>query len=212
MRTCVLTANLNGFDRVHMPVEQSVPCDYHCFTDSDFPPIAGLSPRLQYRIPKTHGWQMKPGYDYYIWLDGSVTLMREDSVAWLVDQLGTNSMAFFAHPDRQTVRQEVEYLEKKKDHPYLKARYENGLHKEQFAEIEASGYPDGMLLASTVFIYRNTQGVQEMLKEWLYTSVRYFTCDQVALPYLIWKYSLGVKQIDLNPFDNPHTKLVSSHR
>lgn len=212
MDLVVLTANLGNFDRVARPVEQSVACDWHCFTDEDFPPIAGLSPRLQYRIPKTHGWQMKPGYGLYIWLDGSMTLTRPDSVGWLLEQLGHNDIAFFHHPDRQTARQETNYLEARKEHPYIKSRYENGLHKEQMAEIEATSYGDDRLYASTAFVYRPTRAVQAMMKEWLYTSVRYFTCDQVALPYLIWKYNLKVADIRLNPFKNPYLKIISKHR
>ncbi len=213
MSTCILTANLGSFDRVQKPVDQTVDHDYHCFTDEDFPPIAGLTPRLQYRIPKTHGWQMKPGYDHYLWMDGSMTLTRPDSLEWLLAQLGTNDIALFKHPDRNTARQETDYIELKKDHPYIASRYQNGLHKEQMAEIEAEqAYTDDQLFASTVFVYRDTPAVRDMMKEWLYTSVRYFTCDQIALPYLCWQFGLNVKVIDLNPFKNPYLAVASKHK
>lgn len=211
MKTCILTANLGGFDRVKEPKDQSVDCDYHCFADKDFPPIKGLSPRLQYRIPKTHGWQMKPGYDVYLWLDASMTLDCKDCVEWFLNQLETYDIALFRHPDRQTARQETNYIEKKKDHPYIKSRYENGLHEEQMKEIEATGYEDETLYASTVFVYRNNMAVREMMKEWLYSSVRYYTCDQIVLPYLLWKYGLTVKMIDQDVFKNSHVKVVSRH-
>jgi hypothetical protein len=156
---------------------------------------------------------MKPSYDNYVWLDGSMTLTRPDSLEWLLDQLGTNDIALFKHPDRSTARQETDYIELKKDHPYITTRYKNGLHKEQMAVIENEGvYEDDVLYASTVFVYRNTRQVQDMLKEWLYTSVRYFTCDQVALPYLCWQFGLNVKVIDLNPFKNPYLAVGSKHK
>jgi hypothetical protein len=215
MKVAILTASLGGFDRVQQPKEQTVACDWHCFTDEDFPPIVGLSPRLQYRIPKTHGWQMKPGYDFYIWLDGSVTLPREDCVQWYLDQLGdTHDIVIFKHPDRSTARQEADYIERllQKEHPYITPRYKGGLHEDQMREIEATDYVDDRLYASTMFVYRNSPAVQEMLKEWLYTSVRYFTCDQVALPHLLWKYKLRVKELDMNPFKNPYLTVASRHK
>lgn len=214
MNTCILTANLNSFDRVQEPVKQSVDHEWHCFTDDDFPPVIGLSPRLQYRIPKTHGWQMKPGHEVYIWLDGSITLVREDSVAWLLDQLGSNHMAIFSHPDRTTARQETDYIEKmlQKEHPYIVSRYKGGLHQEQMSAIEDTSYVDDKLFASTAFVYRPTDAVQTMMKEWLYASVRYFTCDQIVLPYLMWKYGLRVREIEMNPFNNPFLKIVSKHK
>lgn len=211
MKILVQTANLGNFDRAQKPTKQSLAHDQHCFTDEDFPPIAGLTPRLQYRIPKTHGWQMMPGYDYYFWLDGSMTFTRPDSLKWLLNQLSSGDLAVFKHPDRHTVREETDYIERRKDHPYLKSRYENGLHLEQMAEIEASEYEDNELWASTVFIYRPTDCVQAMMKDWLYTSVRYFTCDQIALPYLAWKHGVQVLKINLDPFNNPYLQ-VSKHK
>lgn len=214
MEVAIFTANLGNFDRVEKPSHELAVYDWHCFTDKDFPPIAGLTPRLQYRVPKTHGWQMKPGYRYYIWLDGSMEFTRADSVEWLLGMLGNNDIAIFRHPDRSTARQETDYIEKllQEEHPYITSRYRGGLHKEQMAEIEATSYEDDALYASTVFVYRDIPAVRDMMKEWLYTSVRYFTCDQVALPYLLWKYGLNVKMIDMNPFKNPYLKVASKHR
>jgi hypothetical protein len=211
MKVCVLTANLGNFDRPQKPVKQSIDFDYHCFTDEDFPPIAGLTPRLQYRIPKTHGWQMRPGYDIYVWLDGSMTLTNPDSLEWFINHLDVADMAIFNHPDRNTAREETDYIEARKDHPYLKSRYENGLHKEQMAEIETSGFEDDRLWASTVFAYRPTKNVEHMMRAWLYTSVRYFTCDQIALPCLAWRHGVRVNNLLMNPFKNPYLTVASKH-
>jgi Protein of unknown function (DUF616) len=216
MKTCILTANLGNFDHVEPPMDQTIDFDWHCFNDKNFPPIGGLTPRLQYRIPKTHGWQMKPDYDYYIWLDGSMRLAREDSAAWLLEQLGTNHMAVFRHPDRSTARQEADYIERllQKNHPYIMSRYKGGLHEEQMGEIETlfTNYDDRNLYASTVLVYRATPAVKAMMQEWLYTSVRYFTCDQIVLPYLLWKHDLDVKVIELNPFKNDYLTVGSKHK
>src|SRR3989338_9885989 len=104
MRIAVLQANLGDFDTPVKPVSQSIPFTFHRWTDKNFPPITGLTSRMQYRIPKTHGWQMLPGYDYYIWLDGSVSFTRDDSIKYYLDQIGDNDIALFKHPQRQTAK------------------------------------------------------------------------------------------------------------
>lgn len=208
----VLSANLGNFDTPVDPPEQTIGFDFHRYTDEDFAPITGLTPRLQYRIPKTHGWQMKPGYKKYLWLDGSMTLAREDSLKFFADRC--EDMVVFRHPDgRNTIREEVEHIEQHliKGKPYITSRYKNGLHKEQWWQILQDDYVDENLYASTVFMYRNTPKVQEFMKEWLYTSVRYFTCDQIALPYLIHKHKLNVNVIEANQYKFEHLKRASHH-
>ena len=119
MKIALLSANLGNFDvNAKDPVKQDLPegiseITFHRFTDEDFPPITGLTPRLQYRIPKLFGWQMFPGYDIYIWFDSSCSLQRADCVKWFLDQLGDNDMAFFRHPWRSTIKQEVDHIEEK---------------------------------------------------------------------------------------------------
>ena len=214
----MLTANLNSFDNVVEPAIQKLPDGiemvYHCYDDLNFPPITGLTPRLQYRIPKTCGWQMKPGYDYYVWLDGSLSLTQEDSLEWLIDQLGDNNIAFFKHPWRKNIREEVEHIE---DHlargqPYITARYKNGLHREFLNRLEVEKYPDNVLYGSTAFIYRNTPKVQSALEDWWALQSRYFTCDQIQLPYVLWKHGLSVSVLDERLFKSDHVGLVSEHK
>src|ERR1051326_2688845 len=100
MKVAILQANLGDFDSPRDPVQQTVPFTFHRWTDDNFPPITGLTPRMQYRIPKTHGWQMLPGYDIYVWLDGTVSFKRGDCLQWYLDQLGDNDIALFKHPNR----------------------------------------------------------------------------------------------------------------
>lgn len=217
MKLAILSANLNSFDKVVEPVEQELPkgvdeIAYHCFTDSDFPPITGLTPRLQYRIPKCFGWQMFPGYDYYIWLDGSMSFTKEDSAKWFVDQLDNADLAAFKHPYRSTIQEECDHIE---DHlnqgkPYITSRYKNGLHKEQLADIQLDdNYEDDHLYASTAFIYRDSEEVRDAMRLWWLHQSRYYTCDQLAFTYAL--RGLAVRVIDENPFKAAYLTHVSKH-
>jgi hypothetical protein len=217
MRLCILSANLGNFDKVVEPVEQLLPegidsIAYHCFTDSDFPPITGLTPRFQYRIPKFFGWQMFPDYDYFIWLDGSLSFTKEDGAKWFTEQLKNADIAVFKHPWRKTIKEEADHIE---DHlqqgkPYITARYKNGLHKEQLKDIQLDKYyEDDHLYASTAFIYRDGEEVRDALRMcWLHQS-RYYTCDQLAFTYAL--KDLAVKVIAENPFKASHLTHVSKH-
>lgn len=218
----VLTANLGGFDTQVDPVEQfgvapaiTPVYTFHRFTDENFPPIAGLTPRMQYRIPKMWGWQMVPGFDYYVWLDGSVSFTSPDSLAWMLTKLGDKDMAFFRHPTRHTALEETQHIEEylAKGDKYLTPRYANGLHKEQYADITGNpDFIDDRLYASTAFIYRNSEEVRNALREWWLHTSRYFTVDQIALPYVLWKNDIDVADLGNNPFKGKYINLVSNHQ
>jgi hypothetical protein len=218
MKVAVLSANLGNFDTPYEPVIQDVynahVC-YHTFTDADFPPIAGLTPRLQYRIPKLFGWEMMPGYDMYMWLDGSSGFSGKDGLWWYMTQLKGYDMVLHKHWMRSTVAQEVKHIEDKlaQKSTYIVKRYNNGLHRQQYEIMKGDkGWSDTVLYASTVFMYRNTRKVQDMLKDWWYYQSRYFTCDQVVLPYVLYKHTIKVREIEKGPYDAGYISLVSSHK
>lgn len=220
MNIAVVTANLGNFDQLCDYPEQIVPeginsVDVFSFDDATFPPITGLSPRLQYRIPKLFSWEMVPGYDFYIWLDGSMSLAQIDSVNWLLHQMGNGDMAFFRHPWRKTISQEVGHIESKlqEGNEYIISRYLNGLHYEQLAIIQQDEhYTDNVLFASNVFIYRNNEKTRSALSSWWFYQSRYFTCDQVPLPWVLWNSDVDVRQIEGNVFKNEYISLTSKHK
>jgi hypothetical protein len=219
MKIAILSANLGNFDIPIDPVKQTITEEaevvFHRWTDSNFPPITGLTPRFQYRIPKMFGWQMLPSFDSYLWFDGSMSLQRPDCLEWFLKQLGSNDIAFLKHPERTTIKQEVDFIEEKLriGNKYLSNRYKNGLHKECYDEIiKDKKFKDDKLYASTAFIYRNNKRVQEMFKDWWWWQSRFYSCDQIPLPYVLWKNGLKVKMIDEELFDCKYLNLVNKHK
>lgn len=226
MKVAIIHINLGNFDNPVPPVSQELPegieqVYYHCFTDKDFPPITGLTPRFQYRIAKLFAWQMLPGYDYYLHLDGEWTLKRPDSLRWYLNELGNADMAFYAHPNRSTIQAEVDYIDDylnhrkgtKKGQEYLIARYNNGLHKEQLADIKLdSDFVDDKLYASTIMLYKDSEGVRDALRLWFLHQARYWTCDQVVLPYILWKSNLVVKTFSEQIYKTGHMSKTGHHK
>ena len=172
MKIAVITANLGDFDPKINGVEQSVPYDFYRFTDENFPPRhKAMTPRLQARIVKMFGWQMVPGYDYYIWVDSSLVLSHRDSVRWFIDQCDGVDMAVFKHPERNTIQQEADFLKERlnRNDPYIVSRYENELIDPQLAEIKADkSFADQNLFASSAFVYKNNPKVQNVMFHWWY--------------------------------------------
>ena len=208
----VITANTGKFEKERVWTEQTVSCDFHKFTDDTFPPRkAALTPRLQARIPKMFAWQLVPDYKYYIWVDSSMSVPSSDMAKWFLEKLGDYDAVFFKHPKRTTLASEAEFIKQKlqeKDY-YITPRYANELIDEELAEIQADkDYTDNLLLASTIFMYRNTDTVHTLMKEWWYHTSRYHIIDQLGLPYAIYKSKCNVKILDDNYTKLEHLKHV----
>lgn len=214
MKIAVISANLGNFDNVEQHVPQSIPYDYFLFTDENFPPrFKAMTPRLQAKIPKCFGWQMVPGYDYYLWIDADLVLTNSKSLKYFYDNCKENDVVVFRHPRRLNIGQEARYLQKGlKTSRYLSGRYQNELIQEQMLEItQDKDFVDDMLVIGTVFMYRNTLEVQKMLKEWWYHISRYHIIDQLALPYVLKKSGLRINVRDENYTDCPFLEL-KTHR
>ena len=189
MKLLIYTANLGNFDKVQRHVEQELPeginsIEYWRCTDDDYPPrINAMTPRLQARIVKMFGWQFKPDFDYYLWVDSSHRLHKPDLAKFFVDKLWNSDVAVFEHPDRKTIQDEANYLYERlqleamgKKKQYIIPRYEN----EDIDGILREVDPSAPLYATTAYIYRNTPEVQKALKEWWYTTSRFHSIDQLG--------------------------------
>jgi sarcosine oxidase delta subunit len=216
MKVAVITANLGGFERkvVHPP--QSIALDFHHFNDVNFPArFNAFKPRLQARVVKMFGWQLVPGYDYYIWIDGSSAFTGPDSARLFMEQSQNADVVVFKHPNRNTIQKEADYLKYRLsiNCPYITPRYENELIDEQLAEIKADkDFKDENLFASTGLVYRNTKAVQDMLKEWWYHTSRYHSIDQLSLPYVLAKSGLRVKVLPDRYSDSKYITYVRNKK
>lgn len=182
-----VTANMGKFDKPSN-------VDF-VITDKDFPlRDKSMTPRLQARIVKMFMWQFVPDYDYYLWVDSSCHLKDKD---WFLQQLGYNDIAVFAHPHRDTVQEEADYLKHrlKINCPYITPRYENEDIDGQLEEVD----PTAPLYASTAFIYKDSPRVRRAMKEWWYNTSRYHSIDQLSLPW-------AIKDLDVSVIEDNYLK------
>lgn len=197
-KIALIQASLGGFDKPEPHINQTLKHDEFLVTDENFPPrFNSMTPRLQAKIPKMFGWQMFPGYDYYLWLDGNLRLRHWESLQYFLDAIDEHDIAVLHHPRRDTVYWEYRYnwrgLNNNAPSNYLTARYTNELLDEQYEVIKNDpDFKDDLLVNGGIIMYRNTPEVQAMFKEWWYHVSRYLIMDQLSFPYVLKKSKLKV--------------------
>lgn len=219
MKIAYISANCGGTDKnlQDQHKKQTVPVDYFYFDDSNFPPRSeALHPRLQAKIPKMFGWDLVPGYDYYIWADATITLSNEIAVEWLLSKVRGHDIALFRHHDkRSSIGQELRFMERRMNglrgdsviQEYLNNRYQ---HEPMEAQVDQylsdPNFTDDMLYSGGLFIYANTREAREMLKDWFTENARWSIQDQLSLPYVLSKSGCKVKTIKRNLLKNEYVE------
>lgn len=200
-KIAVVSCSLGNFDKKIEHEPQSVKHDYFMFDDDNFPlRHNAMTPRLQAKIPKCFAWQMRPGYDYYLWVDGNLRMTHPDTVKFFLDKCQDFDMVALRHPRRTTVRWEGRYLRRglKLGSRYMVGRYDKEWLAEQMAEIESDpDFVDDLLVNGGIFMYRNTPQIQHMLKEWWYHISRYLIMDQCSFAYVIKKSGVKINALPI---------------
>jgi len=169
-----------------------------------------MHPRLQAKIPKMLAWDTDPGFDYYVWLDSTFSIVRPDAVEWIVNYCDGVDVTFFKHSKRSSVREELAFMQEhlKRGDRYLEERYNSEPLAEQVAHyLQDPAFEDSVLFECGVFVYssqlvknRNTN----VLKEWFYQNCRWSLQDQLSLPYALSKIACSRRVFDTTIFDNPY--------
>ena len=218
MKVAVISANLGAYDRhTEWPTLEAPPgveVSVHRFTDANFPPRPlAMTARLQAGLLKWFGPEFVPGRDVYLWIDASCT-PTPIAVTWFLEQMDEfgSWVAFFKHPDRQTIRQEYEFIKERLARPgerYLTSRYAGEWLDEQFAAIPdkplSLTMQNAQLFASTAFVYRDCANVREMFKEVWFGKTRYHLHDQLWLAKTAYEHiaRVPIRTIEADYLDCP---------
>lgn len=193
MRVTVISANLGGYEKAETPwVEQVLPdgvtLDIIRLTDENFPPRnKAMLPALQVGLPKWFGAELFPGAQVYIWIDASCALTSPYCVARWLEELGPNDLVVFAHPDRQTVKEEYEFIAERMQRPnerYLQPRYSGEWLDQEYEYICQRTDPATIpLYATTAFAYHPHFAIARVfLYTWL-AKTKWHLHDQLAFAY-----------------------------
>ena len=152
----------------------------------------------KYYKVKTHEIDILKGYDYYVWVDGSLLLRTEfvNNIQKLIDQ--SYSLINFKHPQRSNIKDEM-------DVSVRMGKYVNQDIPSQYAAYMKEGFPDDMgLFECTMIIKKNTPTINEAFDVWWIQNMQYSYQDQISYTYSLWKK--GIKPdhvINQEVFNNP---------
>jgi len=169
-----------------------------------------MLPRLRAKTERMIMWDLQPNYDYYVWLDSSFSILKEDSIQWIVDQCTDEVDAvFFKHSARKSVKEELCFvMDQITTNKYLKNRYYNEpLVEEVNSYFLDSDFNDTFLIEAGLFIYKNNiveNKEYNMMKEWFYNNCKWSILDQLSLPYLLQKFKIKFKFFETTIYDNPY--------
>jgi hypothetical protein len=213
-KIAVMSANLGGVDQVSLHVPQTMAYDYFPFTDENFPlRTKAFTPRMQAKIPKMFGWQLVPGYEYYFWIDGNLSLSHPESLKYFFDNCKDHDIVTLKHPVRNTIKEEVEFTIRKvkQRSKYVGERYTNEFLQEQYDVIaKDKDFVDDFLVCGGIFMYKNTPKVQDMFKEWWYHTSRYTMQEQFSFPYVLKKGGIKVN-VRPDAYDNCQWLKLTKH-
>lgn len=230
---CVYTSIVGNYDRLKPQPKQTVDCDWICFTDEQLAPIGEwqvitvlfpsvpASARARAKHIKVLSHQLFPGgffdesgarfaearhYDYLIWIDGSVQLLRPDFVEMMISSIGKSGWALFRHPWRDCI-----YDEARESADMVKYQQQPIMEQAEF--YRKSGFPSHYGLWCGGLIARRTDAhhLTAINELWWRETMRWTCQDQVSLPVVLWRLGLEVDTVPV-PFHNDYFGLDVAHR
>jgi len=202
------------------PKNTDIQVDYNRWNNENYPSrVNSMSPRLKGKILRMLSWEEQPDYDYYIWMDSTISMYRTDVIDYAIDRIGDADICLFKHPEYSTIKEELDLINDwmGNGNKYLINRYEGERCNEQVAYyLNDKEYVDDTLFATGCFIYSKKlveNRNYNLMKEWFYHNCYWSVQDQLSLPYLVSKMKINYKLFDYGIYTNPYfkfeTRLVS---
>lgn len=210
--TVIISAVMGTIDRLQIQAGHGVLVFDELREPLPFP-RRDVNQRLRAKYFKMSTHWLNSNFSAYIWVDGSFSIEPAGLRAFMARQLASADCAFFLHPTRRTILQELEYVKEQiaEGSKYLLVRYGNESMDKQVDAYVDDGFPVGdyPLLGGGLFIRRNTPRVNAAFDHWLIENLKWTIQDQLSLPYILWKHNLTYNIINGHLLSGPyhnHTK------
>lgn len=203
-RKVIYTALFGKYDEVHnMAVKEG--WDYFLFTDlpdtslpkntcwnivkvSELDKVKiSKSPHLINRWYKFHPHLLFPEYEYSIYLDANIQILKFDQIELEITRLLNNSniISIPCHPERECIYEELLVVNKiNKDSLYNLSK--------TLSYLISHDYPVDNGLYENNFIWRKHNDIRivKLMDSWWDFIQEYSRRDQLSLSYLIWKFNI----------------------
>ena len=203
---CVYTALLGNYEELNeQPVALKSDVDFICFTDNkeltsktwkiiQVDPVFPLDPIRSSRMIKICPQRFLPNYDISLYIDNSVTLkvIPENIFEELMSE--DYDLVCMKHSFRNTVLDEFEEV--------LHLQFDNlNIILEQlnaYSLINPEIFSQKPCWGGFLIRKHNKKIVKDAMEDWLAQVMRYSRRDQLSLNYIISKYKLNIKKLDLD--------------
>lgn len=239
MKVCIYTAIYGGYDYLKEVPEQSLDCDYLCFTDnSDLRKksqgwevvvmncrlTAGMHPRLKAKYPRilNHHFFTRRPCNLWEHLTCSLSRLRGyDYTIWIDGGIRILSETFA----QEMIDHIGKYGWSMFVHPvrdcvyteceacYDLPKYDHQPLREQVEYYRSQGYPEhnGLMAGGLIAREMGNLHLRKINYDWWQENLRWSYQDQLSLPYVLWKNDYWYDEIHLNLWDN-HLFDMTPHR
>lgn len=220
-RIAVVTAITGAKDPLAPPTRRFEGVDFILFSDDPAAAVEGwdVRPIPEWssdpdRAPRRHARAVKvltsllvPGYDAYVWHDGTHEVLADphEMVRRFLEESAV-PFATFAHKERSCVYEEAKaVLGVKLDSKDNVAR--------QMRDYRGAGYPSGHGLLETPVVLRKACAETTAVElAWWEQICRYSSRDQLSLPFVAWRLGIGIGLMGPgNAFDNDLVRRARRH-
>lgn len=202
MRVAVVSAIYGAYDLPAQHAPQTVDAEFVLVADRELAapgwrvvaePRPHMHPRLAAKVPKCRpDWYADA--DAYLWLDGSATLTRSDSLEQLLTVGGP--LAQFVHPERQSIVEEAAVSA-------MMTKYQGQPVEGQAAWYVKRGHRhDWGLWATGCILYRRAYDFATVGRAWLTEQLRWTYQDQISQPYVLAGYGFRPSPLPGNLWRN----------
>jgi hypothetical protein len=174
-------------------------------------PRHDFNPRLRGRYFKAqiHRLPETAGSRWLVWADASLRFIDPTFIAEQAERLASlppqQRLLLVPHPERQTVREEYEYVRDliHNGNEYLRIRYADEKMTEQIEFFESQGMNiDAPLWCGTIWMVENSALLNQCWDSWWDQNLRFGMMDQLSLPILLEQFRLEPQVLPVNVISN----------
>lgn len=137
------------------------------------------TPMLRAKYWKTHPFLANPETDVALWVDGSMSLRRNDFVDLCLGALGHDELSLMRHPERNCILEEATFAAR------LPRYFEESLVDYANSYLN-TGHPIGWgLFALGTFAVRRTPHTELLFQNWWGSCITQTYMDQITFPPLL---------------------------
>ena len=163
-----------------------------------------MHPRLKSKIPKMLEWRFVDA-DWYVWLDDSFSVLSKTLAEDILKVAGKNKLCLFKHPNRNSIKDEYEFMQKKlnKMNLYLFCRYAGEPIQQQVEHyLNDSSFKDHNLFSMGFFAYHKS--MKPLMLDWFLENITWSVQDQISFPYVLQKHKVKYSLFEGTFLSNPY--------